>query len=66
MNKENYEKKTLLELKEIAKDLNLKNISKLKKSELIDEIIKNSSNTNTSLPNAIEKDGVILQEKNNS
>ena len=63
MNKENYEKKTLLELKEIAKDLNLKNISKLKKGELIDEIIKNSSNTNTSLPNAIEKDGVILQEK---
>lgn len=56
MNKENYEKKTLLELKEIAKDLNLKNISKLKKGELIDEIIK-------SLPNAIEKNGVILKEK---
>lgn len=56
MNKENYEKKTLLELKEIAKDLNLKNISKLKKGELIDEIIKN-------LPNAIEKNGVILKEK---
>ena len=66
MNKENYEKKTLLELKEIAKDLNLKNISKLKKGELIEEIIKNLPNTNmanTNIPNAIEKDGVILQEK---
>ena len=66
MNKENYEKKTLLELKEIAKDLNLKNISKLKKGELIEEIIKNLPNTNmtnTNIANAIEKDGVILQEK---
>ena len=66
MNKENYEKKTLLELKEIAKNLNLKNISKLKKGELIEEIIKNLSNTNmtnTNIANAIEKDGVILQEK---
>ncbi|VYU19870.1 transcription termination factor Rho [Clostridium tertium] len=56
MNKENYEKKTLVELKEIAKDLNIKNISKLKKSELIDEIIANA-------PKSIEKDGVILKEK---
>ena len=56
MNKENYEKKTLVELKEIAKELNVKNISKLKKSELIDEIINN-------LPKSIEKNGVILQEK---
>ncbi|MBE6054166.1 MAG: transcription termination factor Rho [Clostridium sartagoforme] len=56
MNKENYEKKTLIELKEIAKELNIKNISKLKKSELIDEILDKS-------PKSIEKDGVILQEK---
>ena len=56
MNKENYEKKTLVELKEIAKDLNIKNISKLKKGELIDEIINNS-------PKSIEKNGVILKEK---
>ena len=56
MNKENYEKKTLVELKEIAKELNIKNISKLKKSELIDEIINNS-------PKRIERNGVILQEK---
>ncbi|MGG7142197.1 transcription termination factor Rho [Clostridium nigeriense] len=56
MNKENYEKKTLVELKEIAKELNIKNISKLKKSELIDEIMNNS-------PKRIERNGVILQEK---
>ena len=56
MNKENYEKKTLVELKKIAKDLNIKNISKLKKGELIDEIINNS-------PKSIEKNGVVLKEK---
>ena len=56
MNKENYEKKTLVELKEIAKELNIKNISKLKKSELIDEIMNNS-------PKRIERNGVVLQEK---
>lgn len=56
MNKENYEKKTLVELKEIAKELNIKNISKLKKSELIDEIIDKS-------PKSIEKNGVVLKEK---
>ncbi len=56
MNKENYEKKTLVELKEIAKELNIKNISKLKKSELIDEIMDKS-------PKSIEKNGVILKEK---
>lgn len=56
MNKENYEKKTLIELKEIAKELNIKNISKLKKSELIEEILNNS-------PKSIEKNGVIVQEK---
>lgn len=56
MNRENYEKKTLIELKEIAKELNIKNISKLKKSELIDEILDKS-------PKSIEKNGVVLQEK---
>ena len=56
MNKENYEKKTLVELKEIAKELNIKNISKLKKSELIDEIMDKS-------PKSIEKNGVVLKEK---
>jgi transcription termination factor Rho len=56
LSKEIYERKTLAELKEIAKQLNIKNISKLKKSELIDAIIENS-------PKSIEKNGVILQEK---
>ena len=56
MTRENYEKMTLAELKEIAKNLGIKNISKLKKLELVDEIIKKS-------PNKIEKDGVVLVEK---
>lgn len=56
MTKEVYEKKTLAELKEIAKEKGIKNISKLKKIELIESIIENS-------PKAIEKNGVILQEK---
>ena len=56
LNKENYEKKTLVELREIAKEFNIKNISKLKKKELIEEILKNT-------PKSIEKNGIILQEK---
>lgn len=56
MTRENYEKMTLVELKETAKSLGIKNISKLKKLELVDEIIKKS-------PNKIEKDGVILVER---
>lgn len=56
MTKEVYEKKTLAELKEIAKEKGIKNISKLKKIELIESIIENS-------PKAIEKNGVILQER---
>ena len=56
MSKEKYESMTLNELKEIAKELGIKNLSKKKKSEIIEEIITNS-------PNVIEKDGVILREK---
>lgn len=56
MSREVYEGMTLANLKEIAKELNIKNISKYKKSELIDEIIKNKVNS-------IEKNGVILKEK---
>ena len=56
MTAEKYEKKTLVELRELAKKLNIKNISKKKKQELIEEIIENS-------PNMIEKNGVILREK---
>ena len=56
MTKEIYVDKTLAELKEIAKERGIKNISKLKKSELIEELVKNE-------PKKIEKDGVILTEK---
>ena len=56
MTKEVYESMTLAKLKEIAKELEIKNISKYKKSELIDEILNKNVNT-------IEKDGVILKEK---
>ena len=56
MTKEQYEDMTLVELKEIAKSLEIKNISKLKKSELIDQIIATKAH-------AIKKDGVVLREK---
>lgn len=55
MTKQEYENLTLSNLKEIAKELGVKNISKFKKNELIDEIIRVS-------PNSIEKDGVVLRE----
>ncbi|MEA4825442.1 MAG: transcription termination factor Rho [Clostridium sp.] len=47
---------TVVELRELAKKLGIKGTSKLKKSELIDEIDKNS-------PVSISKDGVVLREK---
>ena len=47
---------TLVNLKEIAKEKGIKNSSKLKKSELIEELVKIT-------PNKIEKNGVILTEK---
>ena len=47
---------TLVDLKNKAKELGIKNISKLKKSELIDELVKVT-------PNSIEKNGVVLREK---
>ena len=56
MTKEQYEDMTLVELKEIAKSLEIKNISKLKKSELIDQIIATKAHE-------IKKDGVVLREK---
>ncbi|EJO5346208.1 transcription termination factor Rho [Clostridium botulinum] len=55
INKE-YESMTVKELREIAKKLNIKNISKFKKMQLIEEI-KASKST------VIEKDGKILVEK---
>ena len=53
---ENYNEMTLVNLKEIAEEKGIKNISKLKKSELIEELVKIT-------PNKIEKNGVILTEK---
>ncbi|EJP6473480.1 transcription termination factor Rho [Clostridium botulinum] len=51
-----YESMTVKELREIAKKLDIKNISKFKKNELIEEI-------KTCKSAAIEKDGKILVEK---
>ena len=56
LTREIYSEMTLVELKNKAKELGIKNISKLKKSELIDELVKVT-------PNAIEKNGVVLREK---
>lgn len=56
MTKEKYENMTLAELKEIAKELGIKNISKFKKGELVEEIVLSKSNS-------VEKDGVVLREK---
>ena len=55
MTKQEYESMTLTNLKDIAKNLGIKNISKYKKNELIEEILKSSINF-------VEKDGVILRE----
>ena len=55
MTKQDYEKMTLTKLKEVAKELGIKNISKFKKDDLIEEILKVS-------PNYIEKAGVVLRE----
>ena len=55
MTKEAYKNMTLVELKEVAKAMGIKNISKFKKSELVEEIVQNA-------PNSVEKDGVILKE----
>lgn len=56
MTREMYAEMTLVDLKNKAKELGIKNISKLKKSEIIDELMKIT-------PNTIEKNGVILMEK---
>jgi len=55
LTKQEYEGMTLTSLKDIAKDLGVKNISKYKKNELIEEILKSSNNF-------IKKDGMILRE----
>lgn len=62
-----YDKMNLSQLKEIGKELGLKNLSKKKKSEIIEELTaletsKKSESVET-VNNGIEKDGVILREK---
>ena len=66
MTREAYSEMTLADLKNKAKELGIKNISKLKKSELIDELLNvNSSKVeeSKSTPNVIERNGVILTER---
>jgi len=55
LTKQEYESMTLINLKDIAKNLGVKNISKYKKNELIEEMLKTSSNF-------VEKNGEILRE----
>jgi len=56
LTRETYAEMTLVDLKNKAKELGIKNISKMKKNEIIDELVKVT-------PNTIEKNGVILREK---
>ncbi|WP_297630190.1 transcription termination factor Rho [uncultured Clostridium sp.] len=60
MTREIYSEMTLAKLKDIAKELGVKSISKFKKDELIDQILE-INNKNKS--NEINRDGVILREK---
>jgi transcription termination factor Rho len=61
---------TLVELREIAKEHGVKNVSKHKKAELIDMlkeiVVEEGKNTVKVAPASIEKDGVVLREKINS
>ncbi len=67
-----YENKSLVELKELAKELGLKNISKLKKDELIEVLMENSkenesvNDVNINEPSIIETEEVITVNKLNS
>lgn len=70
MDNDNLHNRSVIELKAIAKELGIKNISKLKKNELIDEINKVSQNSvsektvkPTLEPAEIRREGVVLREK---
>ncbi|MGL5414198.1 MAG: transcription termination factor Rho [Clostridium sp.] len=63
MTKEVYKEMTLAKLKEIAKELEIKNISKFKKDELIDEILKVKLANNDKNEETTTKQGVVLREK---
>jgi transcription termination factor Rho len=55
---------SLNDLKVLAKELGIKNISKFKKSELIEEIKIEATKEDKTVPSiSIEKDGVVLREK---
>jgi transcription termination factor Rho len=56
LTKEQYEDMTLVALKNVAKDLGVKNISKFKKSELVEEVLKIKENS-------INNDVLVLKEK---
>lgn len=51
-----FDSMTLNEIREVAKELGIKNITRFKKAELIEEVKKVS-------PASVEKDGVVLREK---
>lgn len=73
MNNDNLYSKSVIELKAIAKELEIKNISKFKKSELIDEINRVSQNSTDSTeekmvkstlePVEIRREGIVLRER---
>lgn len=66
MTKDQYENMTLAKIKEIAKTLDIKNISKYKKMELIDEIIKTEKQNDLHQKNNIHKENdENLVNKNN-
>jgi len=56
LTKEQYEDMTLVALKDVAKEIGVKNISKFKKSELVEEILKIKENS-------INNDVLDLKEK---
>ena len=59
MSKEKYENMNLVEIKEIAKSKGIKNLSKFKKSELIEQIVKLENDSKDS----IKKGSEVLKEK---
>ena len=60
--RDNLKAKNLNELKEIAKSLNIKSITKYKKSELIEEIIKKADNVKTDSVSVDEKESGVTEK----
>jgi len=59
----NYEDMSLTELKEVAKEKEIKNISKLKKEELIQVLKETQTQTEATKTESIQKEGVTPQYK---